>query len=212
MGLNIADLLTGVSAELTADDLAGGPRFLKITKLVITEDPKRPLSVYYEGDDGRPWKPCLTMRRVLAGCFGTDSDSFIGQVVEVYRDGTVTYGEKGQGVLPVGGVRFKRASIKERISLCLQARRGKKSTWIVDPIPTAELERLFPAPAATDADRVKTILDTIQTMPYTALDSARQRAAQLLADREISAIDYKQILAAIEARATKLTTTATEKP
>lgn len=198
MGLDIASLLTGVSTELTADELAGGPRFLKIRKLVITDDPKRPLSVYYQSDDDKPWRPCLSMRRLLAACFGTDADSYVDQVIEVYRDDTVTYGEKGQGVQPVGGVRFKRASIEKSISLCLQAKRGKKSIWVVDPIPAAELKALFPDPSE---DRVKAIVKTIGSMHVTALDSARQRASQLLAENKINANGHEQILAAIEARA-----------
>jgi hypothetical protein len=200
MGLDIASTLTGASTELTADDLIGGPRLLRITRLEMSDDKKRPLSIFYNGDEGRPWRPCLMMRRVLVGCFGTNSDDFIGQTVEVYRDNSVTYGAKGEGLQQVGGVRLKRASIKERMSFNIQAKRGQKIPYIVNPIPQSELPR---------QDRIEKILKAIASMPADGLPAAQTRADELLSASEISAEGHGRILAAIEARSNNFTTATT---
>lgn len=197
------------SNQLNADDFIAGPKTFKVTRVAASGNDQQPVAIYFEGDNGKPYLPSKGMRRVLVAAWGKDSANYIGRQMTLFREPTVMYGG-----IQVGGIQISHLShIQQDLSLVLTVSKQKRVPYKVLRLQhEEEAPASAPAAPAVAPERVNTILKTIKTMPHTALDSARQRAAQLLADREISAIDYKQILAAIEARATELTTTATEKP
>ena len=51
------------SDQLNADDLIGGPRTIKVRQVSISKGADQPASIFFEGDDGKPYKPGLSMRR-----------------------------------------------------------------------------------------------------------------------------------------------------
>ena len=119
------------SDQLNADDLLAGPRTIRITR--VTADPgsaEQPVSVYFEGDGGKPWKPCKSMRRVLIACWGADASVFAGRGVTLYRDPTVTWGG-----LEVGGIRISHLShIDAPFTLALTATKKARKPYTVRPL------------------------------------------------------------------------------
>lgn len=93
------------SDQLNADDLIGSNRIIKITRVVVTDAAQQACSVYFEGDNGKPWKPCKGSGRVLVHAWGEDPKNFVGKYVEIYRDPEAIYAGK-----KVGGIRVRALS------------------------------------------------------------------------------------------------------
>lgn len=128
---NLRDTITPKSDQLNADDLTG-------TTMVITvSDVRRgtadqPVIIDYYGANGRPYKPCKSMRRVLIYAWGDDGKSWIGKSMQLYNDPEVKFG----GVR-VGGIRISHLSHIEGSQIMqLTATRGKRSPYRVDPLVT----------------------------------------------------------------------------
>jgi len=118
------------SDQLNADDLLGG-RTITITITDVTIVPgDQPVSLYFEGDDGKPYKPGKSMRRVIVNAWGTDTKSYVGRRMTLYRDDKVIFG----GV-QVGGIRISHMSdIKQSITMALTATRASRKPFTVEPL------------------------------------------------------------------------------
>ncbi len=127
------DLTASIAAksdQLNADDLLGGSIIIKVTK-VSDVGGDQPITISYEGDGGKPWLPCKTMRRVLVGNWGGNGAKYVGRRIELFRDASVLWAGK-----EVGGIRIKRMSnIQAKKTLSLASTRGKKSPITVEPLP-----------------------------------------------------------------------------
>lgn len=135
----LAEALAPRSDQLNADDLIAGPRVLKITKARISkEDRATKIVLNYEGDNGKPWKPCKTMGRAMVMAWAiTDEAQFVGRSVRVYRDPTVRFGDQGE----VGGIRISHMSgIDKPVNVKLTVSQGKKGMFTFHPL-VAEVER-----------------------------------------------------------------------
>lgn len=88
------------SDQLNACDIMGQERIIKIRNVSVIKG-DQPVSVYFDGDNNRPWKPSKGMIRILAKAWGTDSKKWIGKSAKIYYDPTVTWA----GVA-VGGIRI----------------------------------------------------------------------------------------------------------
>src|SRR5688572_8307662 len=106
------------SDQMNADDLLTGPRTITITR--VTANPgadAQPVAIYYEGDGGKPYMPCKSMRRVLIQVWGVDGNSFAGKSMTLYRDPEVLFGG-----LKVGGIRISHMTgIDNPVTLVLTA-------------------------------------------------------------------------------------------
>lgn len=124
-----ADTLKAKSDQLNADDLIGGPITVQITG-ASRGNSDQPLVLSLSGGH-QPWRPCKTMRRLLAACVGSSSSAdVLGRWVTLYRDPSVTWGGD-----EVGGVRLCAMSgLQQRVTLALQVRRGKKVPHVVDAL------------------------------------------------------------------------------
>jgi len=127
--MNLNTTITPKSDQLNADDLISGPRTIKITS-VDAGSADQPVSIHYEGDKGRPFKPSKSMRRVLVCIWGSDSDAYIGRRLTIYRDAAVKWAGE-----PVGGIRISHASdLSEPVSIALTETRGKRKPFKVEPL------------------------------------------------------------------------------
>lgn len=68
--MNLADTIIPKSDQLNADDLITGSLTVKVTAVKGSSEPQQPVSIHYEGDNGKPYKPCKSMRRVLVSAWG----------------------------------------------------------------------------------------------------------------------------------------------
>lgn len=129
--LDISHTLSAKSDQLNAVDLIAGPRIIRITSVKAGSSEQQPISVSYEGDNGKPWKPCKSMRRALAAAWGTKAGQWPGRRVKLVLDPSVIYaGEK------VGGIRIEALShIKARLSIPLQLSKAVRKVISFEPLP-----------------------------------------------------------------------------
>ena len=126
MPIDVSDLRATIvpkSDQLNAEQLLGGPMLLTITDVRVGAGEDQPVVVHYQGDNGRPYKPCKTMRKVLILAWGQDGREWVGKSLEVYNDPAVRFGN-----MDVGGIRIARMSdIPKDIKVSLTATKGKKA-------------------------------------------------------------------------------------
>lgn len=127
--MNLNATIIPKSDQTNYDDLISGPRTIKIT--AVQEGSKeQPVSIHYEGDNGRPYKPSKSMRRVFIHLWGAEGAAYIGRRITLYGDPSVAYGGDA-----VGGIKISHAShIVETATIMLTERRGKRKPHVVEPL------------------------------------------------------------------------------
>lgn len=111
------------SDQLNADQLIGGPMTIIVSEVRVTTSDEQPVVVHYEGDNGRPFKPCKTMRKLLLAAWGSDGRAWSGRAMTLYHDASVRFGKD-----EVGGIRISHLSDIERdIRVNLTSTKGKKA-------------------------------------------------------------------------------------
>ena len=121
MSLDISHTIVSKSDQLNADQLLGGPITITVSAIRIAEG-DQPVVIQYHNDNGRPYKPCLSMRKILAFAWGTDASQWVGRSITLYNDPEVMFGGK-----KVGGIRISHLShIKGDITASITVTRGKK--------------------------------------------------------------------------------------
>jgi hypothetical protein len=201
--LSMDDFTAAASDRVTADDLIGGPRVITITGVTgAVEEGKKRAIVNFEGDGGKPFKPCKTMARVMVGMWGKYPSKYIGRSLEIYCDPDVVFGG-----MATGGVRIKRASHIERdMVFLLSAKKGKKTSITVKPLQALASAKEAPAvktePSKAEA-WTETHIAAIESAPDAMdLGILEQQAANLLAKLKAA---HPNLLAKIDAaKAAKL--------
>ena len=118
------------SDQLNADDLLGQTRTIKVTKVSLLEAADQPIAIGYEGDGGKPYKPCKTMRRVMVNIWGPDGNAYVGRSMTLYRDEKVMFG----GVA-TGGIRISHMShIDAPVTMALTVTRANRKPFTVQPL------------------------------------------------------------------------------
>ncbi|WP_420003223.1 hypothetical protein [Arenibacterium sp. LLYu02] len=62
---SILHTIAAKSDQMNAEDLIGGPRTVFVTGVKVNTSEDQPVWIHFEGDNGKPYKPCKTMRRLL---------------------------------------------------------------------------------------------------------------------------------------------------
>lgn len=104
---DITDTLKADSTQLNAIDFPPGTtRTYTVESVRVTPGTKdRPVNIRLAEDpDGREFRPSKGMRRILAACWGPDSDAWVGKRFTVYADPSVRYAGKSIGGLKVSHV------------------------------------------------------------------------------------------------------------
>lgn len=128
---NLLPTIAPKSDQLNADDLIGRTLTIKVTKVSLCEAPDQPIAVHFEGDGGKPYKPCKSMRRVLVNVWGSDGNAYVGRRMALYRDDKVQFGG-----LAVGGIRISHMSdITSDVTMALTATRANRKPFTVKPLP-----------------------------------------------------------------------------
>ena len=131
------------SDQLNADDLLSGPMTIKITAVTVKGGQEQPVSISYEGDNGKPYKPCKSMCRVLVSAWGADSALYVGRSMTLYCDPKVKWGG-----MEVGGIRISHmTNIADTMTMALTVTRANKKPFIVQPL----VNNAFDYDAAMDA-------------------------------------------------------------
>lgn len=137
--VDMSRFIEAKSDQLNADDLLGAPRTITITR-VTGNDGDQPVSIFYEGDGGKPFKPCKTIRRVLMGVWGRYANEYVGKSMTIYRDDKVTFGG-----LETGGIRISHMShIDKETVVVVMKTKGKKAGIQILPLKDAPADRTPP--------------------------------------------------------------------
>jgi hypothetical protein len=153
---DITDLRSTIvpkSDQLNAEQLLSAPMILTVSEVRAGGGEDQPVSIFYEADRGRPYKPCKTMRKVLILAWGQDGSQWVGKSMELYCEPSVKFGGE-----VVGGIRISRLSdIPKDIKVSLTATRGRKSMHEIGLLKQSkELEETLSAIAkATGRDSLK---------------------------------------------------------
>jgi len=129
--MDITEALAPASDQLDAVELVN-PRTFTIApgSKLGKRDGKTVAEIRFVDFD-RVWRPSKGMLDVLAACWGTKAEAWVGHQVTVYNDPDVMYGKD-----KVGGVRISHLSHidKARIVTIRGAGAGRKKPWPVQPI------------------------------------------------------------------------------
>lgn len=148
--MDLSKTIIPKSDQLNADDLISGSKTIKIRNIKGGEDESQPVSIYFYGDNNKPFKPCKSMRRVLVQLWGADSLVFHGRRLTIYRDNTV----KWAGV-ETGGIRISHAShISESTRVLVTASKNKRIPMTIDVLPLVELKDLAGAKKALKEKKI----------------------------------------------------------
>jgi hypothetical protein len=179
--VDLTDTIAPKSDQANADDFVSGPRTFTITEVRKTGTDDQPVAVYLaEFPADRPFKPSLSMRRVMVVAWGRDASTYVGKRLTLFRDPNVKWG--GQAV---GGIRISHMSdLKKPLTIALTETRGKRAPFTVQPLADA------PAPARAKQPTVEElIVDAERAVTNDELNRiARTAAAATLTKAELGAV------------------------
>jgi len=140
MTFDMTETIKPKSDQLNADDLIAGDMVIRVTNVTRSNSADQPVNIHYEGDDGKPYKPCKGMRRILVSAWGRDASQYIGKYLELFREPSVTFGN-----LSVGGIRISKLSnitnplgnmtqSGNKFTMVITASRGKKTLYEIQEL------------------------------------------------------------------------------
>lgn len=130
MNATIEDLRPTIvpkSDQLNSEQLLAGPMTVTVTEVRVGSSDEQPITVHYQDDNGRPFKPCKTMRKVLILGWGPDGREWAGKSMTLYNDPLVKFGGA-----EVGGIRISHMTgIDRDIQVSLTATKGRKALHVI---------------------------------------------------------------------------------
>lgn len=143
---DLSTMIAAKSDQLNADDLMGGPIDVEVSKVRGCSEPEQPVAIHYVGDEGKPWKPCKTMRRVLVAAWGKEGKDYVGRRLRLYRDDGVKFGG-----IQVGGIRISHMShLQGDLAVPVNITRGKKAAYPVKVLAAPKAAGQKPASATRE--------------------------------------------------------------
>lgn len=132
--VNMTATIAPKSDQINADDLIAGPRTITVTRVTGNEgNAEQPVNVFFEGDGGKPFRPCKSMRRVMVKVWGADASKYAGKSMTIFRDPKVKWGG-----MEVGGIRISHMSgIDAPMQMALTETRAKRTPYTVKPLADA---------------------------------------------------------------------------
>ena len=189
--IDISKTIAPKSDQLNADDLIAGPKTITVTGIkLVAED--QPVAIHFEGDDGKPYKPCKSMRRVLIKAWGPNGATYVGRSMTLFLDEQVRFGGAA-----VGGIRISHlTAIDKPLSMALTATRGTKKAYTVQPLAVQQ----------ADKSALKAVLDQIAASTgKEGLAKAKEMASKLTEDDKSTAADaYKARVAELKRAAAQV--------
>lgn len=177
---DLSQTIAPKSTQLNADDLIGGPKTIRITKVARSTEPDQPIAVSFEGDGGKPYLPCKSMRRLLVTVWGNDGNAYVGRSMTLYRDDKVLFGG-----IAVGGIRISHVSDIERdTTIALTVTKARRAPYTVKPLRAQQATKRTKADLFADA-RAEAAKGSFALNEWRAALPERARAALAEIDAEI---------------------------
>jgi len=185
--VDLSKTIAPKSDQLNADDMIGGPITITVTEVRGHDSDEQPISIRFEGDAGKPYKPCKSMRRVLVHCWGKEGADYVGKRMSLFCDPNVQFGG-----IKTGGIRISHLSHIERPAVIpLMVTRGQRKPYEVKPlraeVKAAPQAPKTDAPPLSLADRAAAYEARIKAAPNTVkLTAIRNAGEKLRADLDAS--------------------------
>ncbi len=132
---DLSSTIVAKSDQLNADDLIE-PITITITRVDKVSSKEQPVNIHSQGR--QPFKPCLTMRRMLIAAWGKYKDDWVGQSMTVYCDPEVLWAGKAHGGIRISHV----TGIDKPISKMLAVTRGRKAIFTLLPLSKDDIQTL----------------------------------------------------------------------
>lgn len=159
------------SDQLNADDLIAGSKTITVRDVSLKKGEDQPVSIYFEGDNNKPFRPCKSMRRVLVKAWGPDGSKYIGKSMTLFCDPDVTFGGS-----KIGGIRISHVSDIERpFTMALTVTRAKRGQYSVQPLLAPSQPKIMPNLEQDARKAAARGMAALKTM-FEALDSRQKRA------------------------------------
>ena len=138
------------SDQLNADDLMTGPKVVTVTGWKRGSEATQPIDITLK--ECKPFRPCKSMRRVLAALWGKDPSGWTGRQMTLYCDPKVRFGGSA-----VGGIRISHLTdIPEKgVEIQLTETRGKRAPFRVELLKTSTAPRKAPTGQQTEAAKLR---------------------------------------------------------
>lgn len=134
--MDLSKTIEPKSDQLNADDLIEKSKTITITKITGSNNEQQPVNIHFEGDNGKPFKPCKTMRRLLVQIWGGQGENYIGRSITLFRDDNVKWAD-----VKVGGIRISHLShIDKPTDAIITVKRGKRRPVTIQPLKSDKKE------------------------------------------------------------------------
>lgn len=145
------------SDQLNADDLIATDMIIKITSVDIQPNKEQTITIHYENEGKKPYRPCLTMARLITKILGSE-EYWAGNYLKLYRDPTIKWaGEE------VGGIRIK-AMTGCNSKQTFTVKQGRGFTKVtVEPLPIEQLNIPQPKQEIPIEERVKKAINVLHS-------------------------------------------------
>lgn len=166
------------SDQLNADDLVAGPVTVTISEVKPGSD-EQPVNVELLEYPGRPYKPSLSMRRVMVTAWGPDGTTYAGRKLTLFRNPSIKFGRE-----EVGGIQIEAMSdIDKPLRIALTVTRGKRANFAVQPLKVEP--PIFEVPTLASVDEYREHYKARQQAGATPTElTAIQHAAQAAENTE----------------------------
>lgn len=128
--IDLRETVRAKTDQLNADDLKIFPEqamLAQIKRVVNVGGRDQPLNIYLSAWE-QPWRPCLSMRRVLVELWGYDGAEFVGKSLRLVRDPKVSFGDQKE----IGGIRISHMSdVRDVNDVKITTTRGQKKPYRV---------------------------------------------------------------------------------
>jgi len=164
---DLSSTVIAKSDQLNADDLVEQIT-ITVTRVDKVSSKDQPVLIHSAGR--QPFKPCLTMRRMLISAWGKYKDEWVGRSMVVFCDPEVMWAGKEHG-----GIRVSHVShISEPVSKMLAVTRGRKKLFtllplVVDIVDHSEIVKKY---ADADADAQNTMWSSATPEQQEAISKA----------------------------------------
>ena len=179
--LDLSSTILAKSDQLNAEDLAE-PKTLKITEVKAIKG-DQPVAIHYENENGRPYKPCKSMIKLMIYAWGKDAELWAGKSMTVYNDLSVKWAGKA-----VGGIRISHLSdILQNFKMSLTLTRGQKGEYHIEALKVEE-----PKPEAPIEEQREKMLKVIVDKDFEVSEEQMLKITEAKTRAELTAI-YKDI-------------------
>lgn len=137
--IDMTQFIVPKSDQLNAESFLTGPKTYTVAAVTANEgNAEQPINIRFEGEK-LVFRPCKTMRRLIAAVWGPRASAYIGQSMTLYRDPKVQWGG-----MEVGGIRISHMTgLDAAKSFVLSESKTKRRHFKVEPL---KVEASAPAP------------------------------------------------------------------